>query len=152
MSDVSINPFTYLVQVTTQPPKATEAPGRLPANSRPLEALLQLLDENVEMSTPQLSDATGLHSRLVWGLLKGPRQRGQVTYSGGKWALNREYQFTAAVAQGLRTLGLEGAGRRMRNLDAEALARLTQVERRAVGTFLRDVASRINWEGEPCEH
>jgi hypothetical protein len=119
MSDVSINPFTYLVRVTTQPPKATEAPGRLPANSRPLEALLQLLDENVEMSTPQLSDATGLHSRL---------------------------------AQGLRTLGLEGAGRRMRNLDAEALARLTQVERRAVGTFLRDVASRINWEGEPCEH
>lgn len=152
MTDFAINPFTYLVQVTTQAPAATAAPGRLPANSRPLEALLQLLDEHPTLSTPQLSQATGLHSRLVWGLMKGPRQRGQVTYREGQWALNREYQFTAAVALGLRTLGLEGAGRRMRNLDAEALARLTQAERRAVATFLRDVAGRISWEGEPCGH
>ena len=33
-----------------------------------------------------------LERRQVWGLLKAPRAAGQVTFSAGRWALNRDWR------------------------------------------------------------
>jgi hypothetical protein len=42
-------------------------------------------------STSTLSSLIGLESKLVWGLLKAPRQRGQVRYADGMWSAINEY-------------------------------------------------------------
>lgn len=56
-----------------------------------LANLLDLLNRCVALSTADLAAGSGLTTKLVWGLLKNPRARGQVSFSGGLWALTPDY-------------------------------------------------------------
>lgn len=53
--------------------------------------LLQLLDNLGDMTSAELAHEIGLPTRLVWGLMKQPRERGQVSFDGGHWSLDRSY-------------------------------------------------------------
>jgi hypothetical protein len=51
--------------------------------------LFELLAVRGRMTTRELADAAGFEkSSLIWGLMKHPRQRGQVTYESGIWQLS----------------------------------------------------------------
>jgi hypothetical protein len=52
-------------------------------------------------TTRQLADATGLTSNLVWGLLKGPRNRGIVDCDKGVWSLTDAHARELASATAL---------------------------------------------------
>lgn len=76
----------------------------LTAKARPRSrtaALLRLLDCNGPMSTADLAAAIDGTRSNVWGLLKDPRERGQVLHAQGLWALNRDYQAVLEQAAAL---------------------------------------------------
>lgn len=58
-------------------------------------------------TTATLCVCCDLDSRQVWGLLKAPRERGQVKFAGGRWALNDNYRGAAVerAAELLRSRG-----------------------------------------------
>lgn len=90
-----MNAFTELVRVATAcrqaPPRATaRAAGDLASTTT--AELLRLLDCHGPMTTRELGDEVGLHTRLVWGLLKVRLQRGQVSHGDGLWTLNQDFQ------------------------------------------------------------
>lgn len=81
---------------------ATEAPS-----GSKLATLLCELQARGTATTLTLSVCCDLDPRQVWGLLKAPRQRGQVFHEGGRWRLNTHYaghQVERAAAL-LRELG-----------------------------------------------
>jgi len=82
-------PFADLIRLATR--TASRAPERAPSSGTRTGELLHLLAWHGPMHTVELASAVALPTRLVWGLLKVPRHRGQVEFSSGKWTLNRDY-------------------------------------------------------------
>lgn len=71
---------------------------------------LAYLREAGPTSTMTLCHLLELESRLVWGLLKAPRQRGQVAFADGLWSVVDGYDARlradlAAAARLLRSNG-----------------------------------------------
>jgi hypothetical protein len=69
-------------------------------------SLLQILAERGDATTLSLAVCADLDPRLVWGLLKGPRQAGQVVFNNGRWSLvpgfaGRAVERAAALLRGL---------------------------------------------------
>ena len=63
-------------------PEATESkPGTK------LAGLLEELATRESATTATLAVCADLEPRLVWGLLKTPRDRGQVRFEAGRWSL-----------------------------------------------------------------
>jgi hypothetical protein len=72
-----------------RPPSAVSAAGDI-TSARPgtkLALLLAELAEACTATTLRLAVCTDLTPRQVWGLLKAPRSRGQVTFHAGRWQL-----------------------------------------------------------------
>lgn len=66
-----------------------------PQQARPGTKVARLLAELAQVesaTTLSLCVRTDLDFRQVWGLLKAPRASGQVTFSAGRWALNRDWR------------------------------------------------------------
>lgn len=66
-----------------------------PQQARPGTKVARLLAELAEVesaTTLSLCVRTDLDVRQVWGLLKAPRTAGQVRFSAGRWALNRDWR------------------------------------------------------------
>lgn len=83
-----MNPFAHLVQAVTRP--APLERSNVPAGLNRTKYLLQLLGDGPR-STNELARVLGLETRAIWGLLKTPRERGQVEFLLGYWSLNRNY-------------------------------------------------------------
>lgn len=74
-------------------------PKPLPASAAALQAqpgtklagLLAELERHRSMPTLALAVTVDLTPNQVWGLLKCPRDRGQVSFDGGRWSLNRDW-------------------------------------------------------------
>jgi len=63
--------------------------------ARPGTKVARLLDELAEvdsMPTLALCVRCDMTPAQIWGLLKAPRASGQVTFSAGRWALNRDWR------------------------------------------------------------
>lgn len=87
-----MNAFDAIVRAATArsvPFRITPA-GKTSADTK-VGYLLYMMDCAAALSTVDLARATGLESRLVWGLLKAPRERGQVRFADGLWSLNHDY-------------------------------------------------------------
>lgn len=72
-----------------------------------LAGLLSELAQLGSATTLALAVRCDLTPRQVWGLLKAPRQRGQVFFDAGRWSVNHNYaghQIERAAAL-LRDLG-----------------------------------------------
>jgi len=54
-------------------------------------ALLAELETVQSLPTAALGARCDLDSRQVWGLLKTPRDAGQVRFDGGRWSLVQDY-------------------------------------------------------------
>lgn len=69
------------------------APGEpiFTGSSTTTAKLIHLLSCCGPMTTAELGEAVGLSTRLVWGLLKGPRARGQVRWQDSLWSLDLDY-------------------------------------------------------------
>lgn len=82
------------------PAAASEAPGAKAGTK--LAALLAVLAERGSATTLTLAVCVELETRQVWGLLKGPREIGQVNFDNGRWSLaagfhGREVERAAAL-------------------------------------------------------
>lgn len=109
-----MRPATPWDALMSQPPLRLRAPGTDPqagATAAPsgskLATLLCELQARGMATTLTLAVCCDLEPRQVWGLLKAPRQRGQVFHEGGRWSLNTHYaghQVERAAAL-LRDLG-----------------------------------------------
>lgn len=71
------------------PLATTEATEAKPGTK--LAGLLQELANRDSATTMTLAVCADLEPRLVWGLLKGPRDRGQVRFEAGRWSLVRDF-------------------------------------------------------------
>lgn len=83
-----MNPFAQLVALADRPaptPSPAEYPDTLTGR------LLALIDEHGPVATWVLMENLNLTSRQVWGLLKVPRERGQVRNDERGWSLNPDY-------------------------------------------------------------
>jgi hypothetical protein len=72
-----------------------------------LAGLLRQLSDRADATTPELASLAGMTSRQVWGLLKAPRDCGQVQFVTGRWSLATDFHgrdVQRAVAL-LRNLG-----------------------------------------------
>lgn len=98
-----MNPFAQLVALADRPAPAPAAEYPHTLTGR----LLALIDAHGRVSTTVLADSVGLTSRLVWGLLKVPRDRGQVRSQDGYWSLNPDY-LGHDVAQAVELLRSKG--------------------------------------------
>ena len=105
-----MNPFAQLLSVAERPDQLDQL-GTLPRRSSPgrpaftmaavvdelgpkatkTETLLYLLGCNAALTTRQLADGAAMDTRLVWGLLRGPKRRGQAVYRDGLWSLNHDW-------------------------------------------------------------
>lgn len=85
-----------LTTATPAAPYHAAGPATLPAT--PLDAsttagfLLQQLASCGPMTSAELAESAQLNTRLVWGLLKAARARGQVTFDGALWRLSLHWQ------------------------------------------------------------
>lgn len=70
---------------------SSEAVEPLLRSGTKLSGLLALLAERDSATTHTLSVCADLTSRQVWGLLKAPRDFGQVRFDAGRWSLVREF-------------------------------------------------------------
>jgi len=61
------------------------------SSSSKVAILLAELATVGSLPTAALGSRCDLDSRQVWGLLKTPRDAGQVVFEGGRWALTRDY-------------------------------------------------------------
>jgi hypothetical protein len=69
---------------------ADEPEDAAPAGTK----IARLLDELARVrsaTTASLCACAELDSRQVWGLLKTPRNRGQVSFYDGRWSLNHDW-------------------------------------------------------------
>lgn len=88
------------------PPEATHH-GKTGITTR----LFGLLSVHGAMTTRELADAAGLEqSKLIWGLMKLPLKRGQVTYSDSRWRLSTacEAQLQHDINQAVQLLRKHG--------------------------------------------
>lgn len=90
MSMVAATPWDALLRQAPQPRRLPDVqPTARPVTK--LATLLALLAERDSATTLTLSVLTDLTSRQVWGLLKAPREVGQVHFAGGRWSLSRSF-------------------------------------------------------------
>ncbi len=90
MSMAAATPWDALLRQAPQPRRLPDAhPTDRPGTK--LATLLALLAERDSATTLTLSVCTDLTSRQVWGLLKAPREVGQVHFGGGRWSLSRSF-------------------------------------------------------------
>ena len=111
------NPFAELVRVSTHRPRVqrlTEVPRPDTNTGR----LLSVLDQRGPQSTVALVKASGLPSRIVWGLLKAPRDRGEVSHAGGLWTVDPDYPGANVVraCELLRAMGWRVAPPEAKNI------------------------------------
>lgn len=100
------NVFGDLVRVATAERAGLPCSQRAPEETR-TDYLLRLLAEHGPMTTRALAESTGLPTNLVWGLLKGPRESGRVTFdSRAVWELPAG--GSDRVAEAARLLRREG--------------------------------------------
>lgn len=74
---------------------AAEPEPDLPQQAREGTKLARLLAELAQVesaTTLSLCVRAELEARQVWGLLKAPRDTGQVSHSKGRWTLNRAWR------------------------------------------------------------
>ena len=98
-----MNPFDQLIYLASLPRPA-------PADGYPdtlTGRLLRVIDSHGTVSTSVLADTVGLTSRQVWGLLKVPRERGQVRNDERGWSPNPDY-LGHDVAQAVELLRSKG--------------------------------------------
>lgn len=69
--------------------------------------IMTLLDLNGPMSSGEIARATAMPTRHVWGLLKGPIQRGAVMRADRLFSLNRDAD-RGAVLSAIRLLRRNG--------------------------------------------
>jgi hypothetical protein len=94
-----MNPFDQLIRLAEGRPFRPALRGarlRMPELPAPVRStksatLIAFLQEGGPASTSTLSSLIRLESRLVWGLLKAPRERGQVRYADGMWSATNDY-------------------------------------------------------------
>lgn len=87
-----MNPFANLVQAVTNAPIRAEFPAVAPRKEGTRTAeLLAILADCASMPTLALAARTDLTANQVWGLLKVPREHGQVHFANGRWSLNRDF-------------------------------------------------------------
>ena len=88
-----MSPFSELLRVATatRTPRRTAPSVSILSGNTHTSALLHLLECNGPMTTRELADATILHTRAVWGLLRVPKNFGQVKFADGLWELDREF-------------------------------------------------------------
>lgn len=87
------DPFDQLLKVCSRHTRAPKSPRPAASTSTGTKvgALLSHLRLHGASSTLSLCHVVDLESRLVWGLLKGPRDRGQVRCDDGVWSLCQDY-------------------------------------------------------------
>lgn len=86
---MSASPFDQLLRMAAgqraRPPMPV--PVRREGGTTKVATLLGYLREAGPASTSTLCHLVELDSRLVWGLLKAPRDRGEVIYSAERWSV-----------------------------------------------------------------
>lgn len=70
---------------------ASDEPAPQAKAGTKLARLLDELAQRDSATTMTLSVCAELSSRQVWGLLKAPREIGQVKFVAGRWSLVREF-------------------------------------------------------------
>lgn len=82
--------LTFTQMLASAKPQRTALAPRLNSNRAGGDTrtaqLLRLIEAGPK-STRQLSDATGISSNLVWGLLKVSKNIGEVAFDDGRWSL-----------------------------------------------------------------
>lgn len=81
------NPFQQLLDMPRGRGSITGAVHCAPGSKGHVSRLLAAIQQAGRIKTADLSDATGLSSNLIWGLLKGPRARGAVEFAEGVWCV-----------------------------------------------------------------
>jgi hypothetical protein len=102
-----MNPFVELIRLAQHRGARPRPPARLPRElaTTKVGALPGYLRAGGPASTATLCLLVDVDSRAVWGLLKAPRQRGQVRYERGMWSAvddyDRELQLDISTAAAL---------------------------------------------------
>ena len=102
-----MNPFVELIRLAQHHGGRPSRPARLPRElaTTKVGTLLGYLRAGGPASTATLGLLVDVDSRAVWGLLKAPRQRGQVRYEHGMWSAvddyDRELQLDISTAAAL---------------------------------------------------
>lgn len=107
-ADAAVDVFSNLVKGVTVSPAALSKAPRVPCLTK-TDHMLLLLKTHGRLTAEQLTTLMDLDLRLVWGLVKGPMERGQVLRAGGAFELNEDFistKVTKAVAL-LRGLGFQ---------------------------------------------
>jgi hypothetical protein len=91
LSSSPASPWDALLRGTPVPlrDESADAPDTKPGTK--LAGLLAELAGRTDATTLTLSVCCDLTSRQVSGLLKAPRECGQVRFDGGRWSLVREF-------------------------------------------------------------
>ena len=97
MSNTQATPWDALLRRPLEPIRLRPSPADQDGSQRPREGtkLARLLAELAQVETAttlSLCVRAELDARQVWGLLKTPRDTGQVSFSGGRWTLNRAWR------------------------------------------------------------
>lgn len=85
-------PWDALLRAPARPlaaPLPAQHPSPEPANKTAM--LVAKLAQADSLPTLALGALCELETRHVWGLLKTPRERGQVIFEQGRWRLNRAW-------------------------------------------------------------
>lgn len=94
------NPFSELARIADRgyveraplpEEDPTQGPPLFTLSGTRTDHLLQLLTHHGQLTTEELSRATGLQGNLVWGLLKSRRCAGQVFHRDGAWGINPDW-------------------------------------------------------------
>lgn len=90
---MNTNPFAELARVAErghaerEPLPGEPGPQFFTETGTRTAQLMQLLARCGRLTTAEMVLATGLESKLVWGLLKARRAAGQVAHDGDAWEL-----------------------------------------------------------------
>lgn len=101
------NVFGDLVRVATAERAALPCSQRLADETR-TDYLLRLLAERGPQTTRALAESTGLPTNLVWGLLKGPRESGRVSFDSRAVWERQDAPRRDRVAEAAQLLRAEG--------------------------------------------
>ncbi len=93
------------IHARSQVPTPTAAAQARPDSK--LAIVLAEIGRHHCISTADLAKAASMPTKTIWGLLRLPRDRGQVAFADGKWALVHDYCGTDVMraAELLRSKG-----------------------------------------------
>jgi hypothetical protein len=103
----AVSPWDALIRrpiVRRQPAQSPTPDAKPPTKTA---QLLQMIEDNGRVNTLTLCLEMDMPSMSVWGLLKIPRQTGQVRFDGTHWMMGTDYvpQKLQKAAQLLRQAG-----------------------------------------------